>query len=62
MEHSIEEYLARQTTEELEVLLDSYLNDKSELYQYYVELIKMILEGRKADRQSIWQLGRVYFA
>lgn len=49
MEHSIEEYLARQTTEELEVLLDSYLNDKSELYQYYVELIKMIMEGRKAD-------------
>ena len=49
MEHSIEEYLARQTTEELEVLLDSYLNDKSELYQYYVELIKMILAGRKAD-------------
>ena len=48
MEHSIEEYLARQTTEELEVLLDSYLNDKSELYQCYVELIKMILEGRKA--------------
>ena len=67
MEHSIEEYLARQTTEELEVLLDSYLNDKSELYQYYVELEdiidstgKSILDAKGNKDGVVTEFNKIY--
>ena len=46
MDHSIEAYFERRTTEELERLLDSYSDDENGLHQYYATLIKKIFEKR----------------
>ena len=52
MDHSIEAYLERRTTEELERLLDSYSDDENGLHQYYATLIKKIFEKRNESQFS----------
>ena len=52
MEHSIEAYFNRRSTEELERLLYTYCDEEEPLYQYYAELIKEILEKRMKNAEA----------
>ena len=52
VEHSIEAYFNRRSTEELERLLYTYCDEKEPLYRYYAELIKEILEKRMKSSKA----------
>lgn len=49
MEHSIEKYLERQSTQKLEIVLQGYLTmTDAQDYEYVIQMIRKILEKRKA--------------
>ena len=50
MEHSVEAYLRRQTTETLELLLESYTREENRMeYGYLVNVIQNVLAQRQEN-------------
>ena len=53
MEHSVEKYLERQSTQKLETVLQGYLTmADAQDYEYVIQMIRKILEKRKAHSAS----------
>ena len=60
MEHSVEAYFDRCSTENLKWLLCNYCDEEEELYQYYASLIKEILKKRSACGNNERTIKEVY--